>query len=304
VVGEGRKENAAAVRRLAASSPAAGRAARARRPRRNYRPHSRPRLALIQPSLPADAFLEGGWGAPPPGAALTLTAPGAPPLAVPLDLDTPRAVRTVTVGEYTGDAHDQGDDAAAWLSSFLGKAVRLVRYAPSLAPRAVDAAWCGPSARASPVAFADGFPLLVLGAASVDAAAAALGRPLDGGRFRANVLVAGAAPWAEDGWATVSTGTPPTNLALVKPCARCTVPHVNQETGDADAPDLTPALRATRTGAALGWTAIKAWKSSLFVGWNAVVEGGGPGGGRAVATLAVGDPVALVAARAGAPAGG
>lgn len=259
------------------------------------------RLALVQPSLPADAFLDG-WGAPPVGAALTLTAPGAEPLAVALDPDLPRATRAVTVWEYTGDAHDQGDEAAAWLTAFLGKEVRLVRYAAALAPRPVDAAWCGPSSRAAEVAFADGFPLLVLGAASVDAASAALGRPVDGGRFRANVVVAGGTPWAEDGWATVETGAPPTRLALVKPCSRCTVPHVNQATGVVDAADLTPALRPTRTGDALGWTALKSWKSSLFVGWNAVVEGAAARG--AVATLAVGDPVSLLARRAGAPAGG
>jgi hypothetical protein len=44
--------------------------------------------------------------------------------------------------------------------------------------------------------------------------------------------VAGCEPWAEDGWRALrlSGGV---ELLLVKPCTRCTVPDVDQGTGEA-----------------------------------------------------------------------
>ena len=49
-------------------------------------------------------------------------------------------------------------------------------------------------------------------------------------RFRPNLVVTGAPPHAEDGWRTIAIGG--LTLELVKPCARCTVPTTDQETGE------------------------------------------------------------------------
>ena len=260
-----------------------------------------PSLALITPALPADALL-GGWGDPPPDAALTLSAPGAESMAVLLAPEK-RTTTRVSVWEFAGDAYDEGDDVAVWLSSFLGKSVRLVRYAPHVAPRTVAPSW---AARASPgaeAAFCDGFPLLFISAESVAAASAAACTSLDERRWRPNIVTRGAgAPWAEDGWARVRVGD--IDVSLVKPCDRCTIPHVNPDTGERDV-DATAVLRPTRTGAVLGWEALPAWKRALFFGWNGVpVVAGGGERGRVLATVRVGDGVTVVEARAGAPGGG
>ena len=37
-------------------------------------------------------------------------------------------LKECTCWDWTGLARDEGDDAAAWLSDFLGKPCRLVRY--------------------------------------------------------------------------------------------------------------------------------------------------------------------------------
>jgi len=50
-------------------------------------------------------------------------------------------------------------------------------------------------------------------------------------RFRANLVVEGAAPWTEDTWRRVRLG----GLAfrIVKPCARCAIPTLDPLTGEA-----------------------------------------------------------------------
>jgi uncharacterized protein YcbX len=154
--------------------------------------------------------------------------------------------------------------------------------------------------------FKDGFPLLVTNGASVADVSTRLGRAVDGRRFRANIEVAGAPAWDEDGWAELAFGAV-ARVGLAKPCDRCTIPHVNPDTAAVDMKDLTPVLREFRSGAALGWADVKAaWKNAVFFGWNgaplAGPGGGGAGGGAAVlAVLRVGDPVAVMARRIGPP---
>src|SRR5260370_33130827 len=70
-----------------------------------------PRLALVEPSLTTGA--------------LELKAPGSGRLVVPLERDG--AARPVTVWRDSIPAVDQGDAAAAWLSSALQLPLRLVR---------------------------------------------------------------------------------------------------------------------------------------------------------------------------------
>ncbi len=278
-----------------------------------------PVLALISAALPAEALLGGAWGdegGGAPAAALTLTGPpgdGHPPLIIPLHRPAaPRTRTPVSVWEYAGDADDEGEEAAAWVSAVVGRAVRLVRYAPCGGrPRLVAPAWTPAGAPpGAEAAFKDGDPLLVTSAASAADLAARLGRAgLDGRRFRANIVIAGAAPWEEDGWAELSIGGEGggegIRVGLAKPCDRCTIPAVNPETGVVDGKDITPALRAFRTGSALGWAGVQApWRNAVFFGWNGAAIGcGGGGDGRAVVGLVrVGDPVAIVRRRAGPPA--
>lgn len=133
---------------------------------------------------------------------------------------------------------DEGDEAAEWLTSYLGIPVRLARYAgragdpgpPSDDPqrRAVDPAWT-PSGAETETAFADGFPFLLANAASLDdlnkqlAAKGETALPIN--RFRPNFVVAGAQPWQEDSWAGLRLGSGDGGVAFdnVKPCDRCKV---------------------------------------------------------------------------------
>ena len=73
------------------------------------------------------------------------------------------------------------------------------------------------------VSFADGFPLLVVNRASLEALGRDAGSDIDVRRFRPNVVVAGAAAWAEDDWRALAVGDGSDVLTLrtPKPCARC-----------------------------------------------------------------------------------
>lgn len=283
-----------------------------------------PALALIATALPAEALLGGAWSEGDAGAAaaLTLTSPGHPPLLIPLARrpgDPPPARTAMSVWEYAADADDEGDEAAAWVGAVVGRPARLVRYAPG-AVRPVAPAWTPPGAPlTAEAAFKDGFPLLVTSAASIADLGARLGRPdLDGRRFRPNLVIGGAPAWDEDGWAELAVGggegggggdgaataaaaPPPIHIGLAKPCDRCTIPAVNPDSGVVDGRDITPGLRAFRTGAALGWDGVqKTWKNAVFFGWNGAVVGGGSGAG-VVGLVRVGDPVRVVRRRVGPP---
>jgi len=119
---------------------------------------------------------------------LTLSAPGHSTLEVALPgADAP--LRGVTIWQDTLRVPDAGDEAAAWVSEFIGKPSRLVQV-PAQRARSTAA---GYGRDDDQVAFADGFPLLLIGQASLDDLVARVGRPLEMLRFRPNLVVEGSA---------------------------------------------------------------------------------------------------------------
>jgi MOSC domain-containing protein len=182
-----------------------------------------PRLALIQTSVA---------GPSPADAVLVLTTPGRAPLAV--SSPDPGAERmSATVWDDTVDVIRIGDVVDAWLADVLEVPCRLV-YFPDESIRIADRAF-NPLDR--PIGLADGFPLLVVGQESLDDLNGRLRErghaPLPMNRFRPNIVVRGAAPFAEDGWRELVVGpeTAAIGLSIVKPCARCSITTVDQATG-------------------------------------------------------------------------
>jgi uncharacterized protein YcbX len=159
---------------------------------------------------------------------LALDAPAMPSLEVASPDVATAARHQVIVWNSTVAAMDAGDDAARWLSAFLGTRVRLVRFAPEHV-RNCNPEFVGVSG--AHTAFADGYPLLVIGEASLaelNARLAAQGkRALPMNRFRPNVVVAGLEAHDEDHLDTIAVGA--VTLRLVKPCARCQVTTTDQD---------------------------------------------------------------------------
>ena len=219
---------------------------------------------LSQRELPRMAVLEA---APRPGG-LDLSGPGLGLLAV--DEPGPDApARDVTVWRDRVQARDAGEEPATWLSGALGRACRLVRMVDPAAARRVDPDFAEPGDR---VSFADGFPLLVTNAASLDDLDKRLGAPVSMDRFRTNVVVTGAEAWAEDGWQTLQIGSVP--FVGTKDCARCAVTTVDQDTGE-----RSPEAEPLRT---LAQFRRKAGGRIIF-GQNLIPRGTG--------RIALGDPV-------------
>lgn len=94
------------------------------------------------------------------------------------------------------------------------------------------------------LAFGDAAALLLTNAASLAALNAALEAPLPMNRFRPNIVVDGAAAYAEDGWGRLRVGD--AVLVPVHACGRCEVTTIDQEFGVARGDEPLRALARLR----------------------------------------------------------
>lgn len=217
-----------------------------------------PRMALIHPDLPTAAGLRlravARDGADNSKCALPA------PLLVPRRTEADGAPRLVRIWDDDVPGVDQGDVAARWLQSFLGKeGLRLMLVADS-ARRATSLEY-----GVGETAFADGFPILLTSQASIDDVNRRLrGVAVSLDNFRPNVHVSGCGPFEEDEVPAVAfhrsggrlDGAAAVRLRLVKPCSRCTVPNVRPRTGEREASEEPlRTLRVYRSGERLRRTA-------------------------------------------------
>lgn len=159
---------------------------------------------------------------------LKLSAAGMSALLVALP-GADQDLRGVTIWKDSLRVPDAGDAAAAWLSEFVGKPTRLVQV-PETRARSLEAGYGEPGDR---VAFADGFPLLLIGQASLDDLSSRIGRPMQMLRFRPNLVIGESEAFAEDGWKRIRIGT--TDFRVVKPCSRCILTTLDPQTGERSA---------------------------------------------------------------------
>lgn len=170
-------------------------------------------------------------GATPEIDGIRLAAEGAPDFMLKAPMHGERV--HVTVWRDSVPAMTAGPEADRWISAAAGIPCRLVHMDDPGSARPVDAAY---GTTEDHVSFADGYPLLVANAASLRDLAARAGMPdLSMDRFRTNLVVEGAEPWAEDAWREIRVGS--ALFASVKPCARCVVTTIDQATGIRDEQD-------------------------------------------------------------------
>lgn len=228
-----------------------------------------PRLALVVPALSTEQLI--------------IRAPGCAPLYTPLDASALVGAKRIEVSVWrsTLSALDAGDEAAQWFSNFLGVPLRLVRFDPA-AERIANRQWTGDTI--APVCFADGYPLLVIGQASLDDLNTRLMQkgvaPVPMNRFRPNLVLSGLEAYEEDYVDTLHIDAhddAEISLRIVKPCTRCPVPTIDQTTG---APD--PRWPHEPTDTMSVYRADPRQDGQLTFGQNAVVITGAGG------TLAVG----------------
>lgn len=156
---------------------------------------------------------------------LTMACPGLPELQIE-PARVPALARTVSIWGAAYRALDEGEHVAAWLSECLGGHYRLVRWDDAVA-RISDRSWTGSDIALN--RFSDGFPLLVIGEASLADLNARLPEALPMNRFRPNLVLGGLQAYEEDHIETISAGN--VSLRIVKPCTRCEITTTDQRTG-------------------------------------------------------------------------
>ena len=178
-----------------------------------------PRLALVKTALKFES--------------LQLKAPGMLALDIPIggfDYDPGRRI-VVEVWRDRVDAFPESELVNTWFSRFLEMPVRLVRIDPDFR-RICDSDWTGDDE--SITQFADGYPLLILSKASLDdlnrRLTAAGQPPLPVERFRPSMVIDGVDAYGEDYLSTLSHAG--YEFRLVKPCARCVIPCIDQQTAE------------------------------------------------------------------------
>lgn len=205
----------------------------------------------------------------PDGDALDLAAPGMEPLRLEPPPTDDR--RNVTVWRNTVSALLANAVANAWISRYLGREAAFA-FMDAAAMRSVNPDYGRPG---DEVSFADGYPLLLISQAALDALNTKLTRPIPMLRFRPNLVVAGSAPHAEDRWKRIRIGE--VELELVKPCTRCVFTTIDFTRGEKD-PGGEP-LRTLAT--------YRRSPSGVTFGQNLVPRGAG--------TIRVGDEIVVLA---------
>ena len=169
-----------------------------------------PKMALINVALKENHLL--------------ISSRGLSELSIPFRTSSVEMLR-VQVWNDSLDAIDAGQDAASWFTELLGLRCRLVQM-PENPSRFVDSKYASVN---SPVSFADAFPLLLVSEKSIEDLNARLAEPVPMNRFRPNLVIDGTSAFEEDAWHALRIGS--VLFRVAKPCARCTVPNVDQDTG-------------------------------------------------------------------------
>ncbi|MFE4974607.1 MOSC domain-containing protein [Kitasatospora sp. NPDC056651] len=168
-----------------------------------------------------------------PDGTLALTAPDGSRIEVPAPtVATGDPLAEVEVWGTRFRAAGAAEKAHQWIAEHLGD-YRLVHLDDPRA-RPVDPEYGQPG---DSVSMADGFPLLLATTASLDRLNELIAAENPDGhetlpmeRFRPNVVIGGAEPWAEDTWRRIRIGS--VTFKVVKPCGRCVVTTTDQETGE------------------------------------------------------------------------
>ncbi len=111
-----------------------------------------------------------------------------------------------------------------WFSSLLGMKCKLVFF-PEGNSRAVDPLY---KVNDEHVSLADAYPFLIIGQSTLDNLNEKLEEALPMNRFRPNLVFTGGEPHEEDTWRNFTVGS--NRFVGVKPCARCVLTTVNQDT--------------------------------------------------------------------------
>ncbi|MBX4936655.1 MOSC domain-containing protein [Rhizobium binae] len=214
----------------------------------------------------------------PEASAFRLLMQGKPDISVPPP--RPENRMDVNVWKSTVSAAVADAESNRQLSEWLGREVRLVFF-DEQAQRTANAEWAG---EGTPVAFTDGYQILVTTTGSLQALNDDLAAHGEGSvgmeRFRPNIVIETDEAWTEDRWAAIEIAG--IRFDVVKPCSRCIMTTQDQLTGSRDVANPMPAMGRIRM------SADRRVPGPLF-GWNVTPRGSG--------RITIGDTVKIVEER-------
>lgn len=223
------------------------------------------------------------------GGGLDVVSPRAGRMHVPFEPDKGERKR-VTVWGSVCDGLIYNGVVSEWFSDAIGTDCRLV-FMPDTSERHVNPRF---DAGKDIVSFADGYPLLVIGDASLeDLNNRIAGRyrdeeppaPLPMNRFRPNLVVSDSKPYAEDDWQRI--GIAEALFRTTKPCERCVMTTVDQSRGEFDGKEPLRTLASYRIAKDLMSERLESLgltPNAVLFGQNLIVETPG-------AEISVGDEV-------------
>lgn len=153
--------------------------------------------------------------------------------------------RQVIIWQSVCEGDVYGEDVNRWFQDVLETDCQLV-HMPDTTERHVNEMF---DSGDDIVSFADGYPLLLLGQASLDDLNSKLadrgsGGPLPMNRFRPNVVVTGSDAFAEDNWRRIKIGE--TIFRVAKPSVRCVMTTIDQAAGEPDGKEPLKTLASYR----------------------------------------------------------
>ncbi|WP_130834610.1 YcbX family protein [[Erwinia] mediterraneensis] len=137
------------------------------------------------------------------------------------------------------DFAPEAESTEVWGNRFSARIAppAINRWLSGFFPRGVQLRWIGnePTRRVTsypqvPLGFADGYPFLLVNAASLTDLQRRCPASVRLTQFRPNLVVSGAPAWDEDSWAEVRFGE--LTFEVAKPCSRCVFTTVSPEQGN------------------------------------------------------------------------
>ena len=191
-------------------------------------------------------------------------------LSINLLSNSQLASLSVTIWDDETTAIEVSTEASLWFTQIVGIPTRLI-YMPEESHRKTDALYSLTGEEIT--SFSDGYPILIIGQSSLNDLNNRLENPVNINRFRPNFVFTNGEPFEEDNWHEFTVG----NIRFfgVKPCARCVMTTIDQETGEKKGKEPLLTLNKYR----------KAGNKILF-GQNVLIS--------QLGTVSVGDDVTII----------
>ncbi len=173
-----------------------------------------PQLAIFQPAIEGDYLI-------------ITNKKTEQSLKVNLSPNSTSSSLSVTIWDDTTTAIEVSQEASEWFTQALGISARLV-YMHEESQRKTEPEYSLIGDEIT--SFSDGYPILIVGESSLKDLNNRLTVPVNINRFRPNFVFSNGEPFEEDAWHEFTVGD--VRFFGVKPCARCIMTTINQETGE------------------------------------------------------------------------